>query len=85
MPPNVHSAAKSGAVNQSKSDVAVVDSPGGQYVLAIYTKEQQDQRWVDDNEGNVAIRKLAEMVWKHYNPKSKWRSPKGAAKLLPGG
>ncbi len=85
VPPDIHTAAKSGAINQSKSDVAVVDSPGGQYVLAVYTKEQQDQSWSHNNEGSVAIRTLAEMVWKHYNPKSKWKSPEGAEKLLPGG
>lgn len=85
VPPDVHAGAKSGAINRSRSDVAVVNSPGGQYILAIYTKEQQDTSWSHNNEGDEAIRKLAEMVWKHYNPRHPWKSPEGMEKLLPGG
>ncbi len=85
VPPDVHAGAKSGALNRSRSDVAVVNSPGGQYVLTIYTKEQQDTSWSHNNEGDVAIRTLAEMVWKHYNPRHPWKSPEGCDKLLPGG
>ncbi len=85
VPPDVHAGAKSGAINRSRSDVAVVNSPGGQYILAIYTKEQQDTSWSHNNEGDGAIRKLAEMVWTHYNPKHPWRCPEGMEKLLPGG
>jgi len=84
VPPDAHSAAKSGALDRSRSDVAVVDSPGGQYILAVFTKEQEDQRWTPDNEGDLAIRKLAALVWRHYNPNHPWRPPRGSEKLLPG-
>jgi beta-lactamase class A len=85
VPPNVHAAAKSGALDHCRSDVAVVDSPGGQYVLAIYTKEQKDTSWTHANEGDVAIRTLARMVWEHYNPDHPWKAPAGSENLLPGG
>jgi len=85
VPPNVHAAAKSGALDQCRSDVAVVDSPGGQYILAIYTKEQKDTSWTHSNEGDVAIRTLARMVWEHYNPDHPWKAPEGSDNLLPGG
>jgi len=85
VPPSVHAAAKSGALDHCRSDIAVVDSPGGQYVLAIYTKEQKDTSWVHANEGDVAIRKLARMVWGHYNPNHPWRPVEGSLNLLPGG
>lgn len=84
VPPDVHSASKSGALNRSRSDVAVVNSPAGQYVLAIFTKEQKDTSWSHSNEGSAAIRTLAEMVWKHYNPDHPWNRPDGSDKLLPG-
>lgn len=85
VPPNVHAAAKSGTLDHSRSDVAVVDSPGGQYVLAIYTREQKDTSWSHTNEGYVAIRTLARMVWEHYNADHPWKAPEGSENLLPGG
>lgn len=81
--PYTHMASKSGAVDRSRSDAAVVTSPMGEYVLTVYTKQQEDQRWVRDNEGDAAIRTLAEMVWRHYDPKHTWEPPKGAENLLP--
>lgn len=83
VPPTVHGASKSGALDDVRADVAVVDSPGGQYILAIYVKEMKDQRWICNNEGNVAIRKIAALVWKHYNPHHPWHPPTGFEKYLP--
>ena len=85
VPPTVHAAAKSGALDHCRSDVAVVDSPGGQYILAIFTKEQKDTSWAHTNEGDIAIRTLARMVWEHYNPDCPFRPPEGSEELLPGG
>lgn len=72
VPPTVWVGSKSGAVNQSRSDVAIVASPGGTLVMAIYTDNNRDQRWVDDNAGEVSIRKVAREVFRHYNPKVQW-------------
>ncbi|HEU4752509.1 MAG TPA: serine hydrolase [Armatimonadota bacterium] len=84
-PPTAHTAAKSGALDAMRADVALVQSPAGEYVLAVYTKDQKDQRWETDNEGNVAIRKLAALVWRRYDPERTWSPPEGAEKLYPGG
>lgn len=83
IPPNVHAGAKTGAINRTRSDVMFVDSPGGQYILAVYTKDNEDQSWKTDNEAQVAIRTISALVWKHYNPKSTWEAPKGWENLLP--
>ncbi len=83
IPPSVRAGSKTGAVDQSRSEVVFVDSPAGQYILAVYTKEQSDQRWVFDNEGDTAIRKVAALIWKHYNPKSAWQPPQGWDGLMP--
>ena len=72
VPPTVWVGSKSGAVNQSRSDVAIVASPGGTLVMAIYTDNNVDQRWEDDNAGEVSIRKVASVVFRHYNPKVEW-------------
>jgi beta-lactamase class A len=83
IPPSVRAGSKTGAVDQSRSEVVFVDSPGGQYVFAAYTKDQQDERWVMDNEGDKAIRAMATLIWKHYNPKDTWQPPKGWDGLMP--
>lgn len=80
IPPYVKTSAKSGAVNQAKSEVLIVNAPHGDYVLCITTKNQEDQRWDQDNEGYVLIRKVSEIIWHHFEPKSKWKRVEGAEK-----
>jgi beta-lactamase class A len=80
-PPTVWVGSKSGAVNDSRSDNAIVASPGGTYILTVYTKHNADKRWTHENEAEVAIRRVARMVYQHYNPKSTWVRPAGAEKL----
>ncbi len=81
IPPTVCVASKSGAVDESRSDVALVHAPAGDYVLAIYTKEAKDQRWVHDNEGEEAIRAISRAVFQFYNPRVKWSPPVGVEKF----
>jgi beta-lactamase class A len=78
IPPNVHVASKSGAVNQSKSEVVLVNAPGGDYVFCVITKNQQDQRWEPDNEGCVIIREISRILWNYFEPKSNWQPAKGS-------
>jgi beta-lactamase class A len=72
IPPTVHVATKNGAVDASKSEAVLVNAPSGDYAYCIMTKNQQDQRWEDDNEGNVMLRKLSRLLWKYFNPESRW-------------
>ena len=83
IPPWVQIAHKTGAVDASRSEAALVFSPSGEYALTVYTKQQADQRWVRDNEGDVAIRTLSRLVWRHYHPSDPWTPPPGAETLLP--
>ena len=85
LPPWVQVAHKTGAVDASRSDAAYVFSPSGEYVLTVYTKDQQDRRWAPDNEGDAAIRRIAGLVWRHYHPHLPWAPPPGAVALLPTG
>jgi beta-lactamase class A len=81
IPPRITVATKFGALTQSRSDVALVHSPSGDYVLSVFTKENEDQRWVRDNEAEQAIRAISRAVWKHYHPKDKWIPPAGVEKF----
>ena len=80
-PPTVWMGSKSGAINRSRSDNAIVASPGGMYVLSVYTKDNADERWTKENEAEHAIRAIARIVWKHFNPRSKYERPAGAERL----
>jgi len=51
VPPYVQTASKQGAVNQSRSEVVLVNAPSGDYVFSVITKNQQDTSWKYENEG----------------------------------
>lgn len=73
IPPYIQTASKSGAVNQSKSEVVMVNAPHGDYVFCVITKNQEDQRWEPDNQGYVLLRKVSQILWNHFEPKSTWK------------
>jgi beta-lactamase class A len=77
IPPYVQVASKSGAVNQSKSEVVLVNAPHGDYVFCVITKNQQDERWEPDNEGYVIIREISSLLWNYFEPKSNWKPATG--------
>ena len=78
IPPYVQAASKQGAVDQSKSEVVLVNAPHGDYVFCVITKNQKDERWVMDNEGYVLIRKVSELLWNYFEEKSDWKPASGA-------
>lgn len=80
IPPYVQSASKQGAVNQSRSEVVLVNAPHGDYVFCIATKNQKDESWTPDNEGYRLIRNLSQLLWNYYEPKSKWKPAAGLEK-----
>lgn len=68
IPASVQSASKQGMVNASRNEVIVVNAPSGDYVLSIFTNNNQDQRWKYDNEGDVLIRKISNLLWNYFEP-----------------
>ncbi len=73
IPPTVQAASKQGFVDRSRSEVLLVNAPGGDYVLAVITRNQQDERYTDDNEGHRLIRAVSRAVYAHFNPGDPWR------------
>jgi beta-lactamase class A len=80
VPPQVQVASKQGAVNQSRSEVVLVNAPGGDYVFCVITKNQQDQSWEHSNAGYVLLRDVSHTLWNHFEPKSGWKPAQGAEK-----
>lgn len=77
IPPYIQAASKSGSVDQSKSEVVLVNAPHGDYVFCVITKNQQDQRWIRENEGSTLIRDVSRILWQYFEPKDKWTPANG--------
>jgi beta-lactamase class A len=83
IPPWVQAASKQGAVNQSRSEVVLVNAPTGDYVFCVITKDQEDQSWEPDNEGYVLLRDVSAILWRHFEPDYPWSPPEGAKRYVP--
>ncbi len=74
IPPYVHAASKQGAVDKSRSEVVFVNAPSGDYVFCVITKNQQDESWVNENQGFVLLRNVSRTLWQYFEPKDRWKS-----------
>lgn len=80
IPPYVQVASKSGAVDEARSEVVLVNAPHGDYVFCITTKNQKDTSWNQQNEGYRLIRNLSALLWNYFEPKSQWQPAAGIEK-----
>jgi len=83
LPPTVQAASKQGAVDQSRSEVVLVNAPSGDYVFCVITKNQEDQSERPDNEGYVLLRRVSALLWKHFEPDHPWAPAPGAERYKP--
>jgi beta-lactamase class A/pimeloyl-ACP methyl ester carboxylesterase len=77
VPPWVCVASKHGVEDRSRSDVAVVHGPSGDYTLAVYTKEALDTSVEPENEQASVIRAVSRAIWRSYHPGVTWSPPAG--------
>ena len=82
IPPYVQTISKQGAVDAAKSETVLVNAPHGDYVFSIITSNNKDQRWVPDNEASVLIKKISALLWRYYEPGSKWHPAAGVDKYM---
>lgn len=80
IPPYIQAASKQGAVDESRSEVVLVNAPSGDYVFCVITKNQQDTSWGRDNEGYVLIRSVSKLLWEHFEPDYQWSPAEGGEK-----
>ena len=69
MPPGVAVAHKTGKLDASRSDCGIVYNQGRDYVLCVFTKDNQDRSWRVDTEARVTIGELARIVHEGLSPK----------------
>ena len=72
IPPYTQAACKNGAVNESRSEVVLVNAPSGDYVFCVITNNQQDTSWKHNNEGYVLIRDVSRILWEYFEPGNLW-------------
>ena len=66
LPPGVQAATKQGALNDSRSEVVLVNGPLGEYVFCVITDSQADRSWGADNAGFVLAREVSAVLWTHW-------------------
>jgi beta-lactamase class A len=80
IPPEIKVFSKNGAVDDSRSEVLLVNGPHGPFVFSVITKNQKDQTWTRDNDGWELIRNVTSLLWEYFEPKDNWVAPEGMAK-----
>jgi beta-lactamase class A len=75
---------KSGAINRSRSDTAIVFGPRP-YVLTVYSDSLKDQRWVVDNPAYTAIRTIGVRAWNGLHPSIPFKPDPTQMKFVPTG
>jgi beta-lactamase class A len=77
IPPYVQAASKQGAVDESRSEVVLVNAPHGDYVFCVITKNQKDVGWESSNQGFVLLRNVSQLLWKYFESDSSWEPAPG--------
>jgi beta-lactamase class A len=66
IPPYIQTASKQGMVNASRSELVMVNAPKGDYVFYVATKNNEDQRWEEDNAAYELQRKVSKILWEWF-------------------
>jgi D-alanyl-D-alanine carboxypeptidase (penicillin-binding protein 5/6) len=69
LPREARVAHKTGSVNLTRTDAGVMETPSGPIAFCILTHNNKDQRWTDDNEGDLLCAELGLAVYQFFNAK----------------
>ena len=84
IPPYVQAASKQGMVDDSRSELVMVNAPSGDYVFYFTTKNIADQSWEYENEAWELSRKVSAFLWNNFEPESTWKPAEGTKELTTG-
>jgi len=74
IPPTIEVFSKNGCVDESRSEVLLVNAPHHPYILCIFTKNNKDTSWTHQNEAWTLARKISKLLWNYFEPREKWNS-----------
>ncbi|MEX0611831.1 MAG: serine hydrolase [Pirellulales bacterium] len=69
LPPGTRVAHKTGSVNASRTDAGIMETPSGPIAFCILTTNNKDQRWTDDNEGDLFCAEVGSAIYQFFNSK----------------
>jgi D-alanyl-D-alanine carboxypeptidase (penicillin-binding protein 5/6) len=67
LPPGTRVAHKTGSVNLTRTDAGVMETPSGPIAFCVLTHNNKDQRWTDDNEGDLFCAEVGSSVYQYFN------------------
>jgi serine-type D-Ala-D-Ala carboxypeptidase (penicillin-binding protein 5/6) len=69
LPPGTRVAHKTGSVNASRTDAGIMETPSGPIAFCILTTNNKDQRWTEDNEGDLFCAEVGSAIYLFFNSK----------------
>lgn|SRR5690606_27621459 len=57
---------KTGSLDEVRSEVVLVNAPHGDFVFSFFSNNNKDRSWTKSNEAEVLTRKIANIIWNHY-------------------
>jgi beta-lactamase class A len=66
IPGGVFVADKNGAVDRSRNEIMYINGKRNPYILSLFTKNNKDESWENNNEAWVLTKKISALLWKHF-------------------
>ena len=57
---------KTGALDATRNDCAVIYTPRTNYILCVFTTHNADTRWITDNSAELFIARLSKILYKVF-------------------
>jgi len=68
LPKEIKGYHKTGAVNESRTDAGLLDTPSGWIAMVCLTSENQDKSWGDSNAAEILCGLIAQETYEHFHP-----------------
>ncbi|MGM1429975.1 serine hydrolase [Sphingobacterium lactis] len=65
-PAEINCISKTGSLEDVRTETVLVNAPHGDFVFTLLTKNNKDQSWDNTNEAEILTRKIANIIWNHY-------------------
>ena len=67
LPDGTKIAHKTGSVDAVRTAAGIIETPGGPVAVCVLTSKNKDQRWSDDNAGDLLIARIGRAVFEHFS------------------
>ena len=68
LPKEIKGYHKTGAVNESRTDAGLFETPSGWIAMVCLTSENQDKSWGDSNAAEILCGRIAQETFEHFHP-----------------